>query len=950
MGEPTADGSAPLVEALAVGLAGELARAGDDPFANPLLAFARGLAQRLNHGELSEAELGGAVRALTATAFEARAERFGLYLGGPDPDADLAAIEALFETLAEDGWDAYRAILERPAYGAVLTGHPTFALGRELSLALVELACGRDAHGAPLDAAGRATRLALARDRRHEPPSPLTIDVEHAWSVEALENLADALEAARRAALRVARRRWPDRWRGLVPRLVTLATWVGFDTDGRTDITWLTSLDKRLDLKRRALARCQRALGGAKRPAAAEAAALIERALERVTDQIGLAGAARDDLQAAPALARALAAAREDALVDPAPLLAALERAAADASDDEACEALLAQRATLATQGLSLAQVHVRLNARELHSAIRGQINLATEPGDPANRRTYFAAADALLAAVEPQTISFGSLVDEPAAAKRLMMLLAQTAKYVDAFNPTRFLIAEAESGFTLLVALYYARLFGVDERVEISPLFETEGGLARGEAVFEEALKSRWYREHLMRQGRLAVEFGFSDSGRFIGQMAATFRIERMQLRIAELMEREGLSGLEVVVFDTHGESIGRGGHPLSLADRLRYAAPPRARAEFTARRIAVREETSFQGGEGYLPFFTPAAALCSLRGVLAFAYGPAPEGLPGADPIYGRQAFASDFFATIQQAFSDLVENPDYVALLDLFETRLLHRTGSRPEQRQSEGQAAPRTLRHAAELRAIPNNGALQQLGYLANTLFGVGLAAAKDPKTYAAMREASPRFRRALQMAETAFDLSALDATFAYAAVLDPSLWLACEADGADPDRAAFEALAHVAEAAGLHEPLERVLRTLKAEDLRLRRAMDAPATARRERLLLLHAIRAAVVQRIARLAADIPPFNPQHGLVRAAVQERLLRLDIAGAVATLSALFPLVEARPLGEADWGEAASYRPEAAHGHAHEHAALFQPLLALHALALDITSAITHEIGACG
>ena len=936
-----------LAGQLGADLSARRAAAAADPFANPILTFARDLAGRLDRGELTLPELAQAIRDITVEGFAARAERFGHYLGAPDPQADTAALTGLFEGLAEGGFEAYRDILARPAFGVVFTGHPTISLTHELSMALVELGLGRDRKGAPLDEAGRAARLALARRLPHRPPSPLSIDLEHAWSVEALENAADALDAARGAALAVGRRRWPDRWRELSPRLATLATWVGFDTDGRTDVTWLVSLEKRLDLKRRALQRCRRALAGL--DGVGETAAMLDNASGVVADQLAMAAAAKEDARETPALARALVAGGRDALVDPTPLLTMLQRAIATASD-EACERLIVAHAAIAAQGLSLAQVHVRLNAGQLHSAIRGQIDLPTEPGDPANRRAYFAAAEKLLQQTTPQTINFGSLVDEPAPAKRLMMTIAQTAKHVDAVNPTRFLIAECESGFTLLAALYYARLFGVDDRVEISPLFETEEGFERGEKVFEEALKSRHYRDHLKRQGRLAVEFGFSDSGRFIGQMAATFRIERLQLRLAELVEREGLTDLEVVLFHTHGESIGRGGHPASLADRLRYVAPPRSRAEFTERGIALREETSFQGGEGYLPFFTPTAALATMRGVLEFAYAPEPEAAKGADRIYAAPEFASDFFATIEQTFAALVDDPDYVALLSLFETRLLHRTGSRPEQRQNEGQTGPRVLRHVGELRAIPNNGVLHQLGWLANSLEGVGLAAARDRGAYATMFKASPRFRRALSMAEAARNLSSLDAIFAYAAVMDPALWLASERGAEETDRRAFEALAGVADKAGLHEGLERVLRDVQAEHLRLAAVMTLDDTARRERLLLLHAIRAAILQRIARIAADIPPFNPQHGLTRTAVQERLMRLDIPGAIKTLSELFPLTEAEPLRGADWGEPAVYRADVAHGHGLEHETLFQPLMALHALALDVTSAVNHEIGTCG
>ncbi len=227
-------------------------------------------------------------------------------------------------------------------------------------------------------------------------------------------------------------------------------------------------------------------------------------------------------------------------------------------------------RASLRTHGLGLAHIHVRLNASQLHNAARRLVGLETEPNDPANRRSYFNTINDLLGRVRPLAISFESLMEERASAKRLMMTVAQIVKFIDAETPIRFLIAETETGFTLLAALYYARLFGVDDRIEISPLFETEEAFERGERVIEEALKSPHYRSYLERQGRLAVQFGFSDSGRFIGQMAATFRIERLRLRLAQLLERHGLCKLEAILFNTHGESIGRGGHPLTLRRSL--------------------------------------------------------------------------------------------------------------------------------------------------------------------------------------------------------------------------------------------------------------------------------------------------------------------------------------------------------------------------------------------
>ena len=936
-------------------LAHELAAADEasvrNPFTNTYLLFALWISDKLHERTLTLEGVERAVQDITAEAFTERVERLRAYLDHPAPDADRGRIHALFDQLAEAGFDAYAAALARPPMGVVTTAHPTFALNEPLSRALVELAAGFDAEGTPLDDEAREVRMTLARTQPHGPPEGLTLDIEHAWSARALGHAADALDVARRIALEVGRARWPDRWLELEPRLVTLATWVGFDQDGRTDITWDVSVGKRLALKRIAL---ERHLAEATALELAGAAQMLRTALHTVQTQMtALTAATRGGAPAVAAFARGLAHDRDAALCDPAPLQAEIDAALADpTADDARRERLAALRATLHTQGVALAHIHVRVNAAQLHNAVRNEVGLQTSPADPANRRAYFAAINQLTADCMEQTVSFESLLAEPTSAKRLFITIAQMAKFVDATSPVRFLIAETESGFTLLTALYFARMFGVERLVEISPLFETQEALHRGEAVIEEALKSPHYRDYLRAHGRLAVQFGFSDSGRYIGQMAATFRIERLRLRLAELLEREGLTGLEIVLFNTHGESIGRGGHPASLQDRLAYAAPARNRAEFARRGIASREEDSFQGGDGYLPFFTPQAALATVRGLLTWAYQPAlgdPEA-EAPDPIYDAPSYASEFFATVEQTFSELAAHPDYPALLSLFGLRLLRKTGSRPDRREQEGGRQVTTLSRVSELRAIPNNSILQGLGQLANTTFGVSRAAAKDMHRFEEMRAASPRFRRALGMVETAAALSDLQAARAYAATVNPSLWLDRRAVGLSNQT--VSTLATLCERAGLTGRLSRVLRRMRVEPIVAFNGPDQPVDPkRRARVRLLHAIRIGLIQQTTLLAERVPAFAPRLDVDREELRLQLLRLDIVPAVEKLKLLFPANSDRAHEEAlDFGETASYLAAPRAGYAREEAELIAPLLQIHRLLLATTSALDHEMGACG
>ena len=934
-------------------------RAAGDPLTNGPLLFALQLSRELEVGEVSLEAVADLVQALTMEAFEARAARLAHYLGDCNPLDLQARLTTLFQTLAQaDDFDAYARALAAAPFGVVLTGHPTFGLGQDLSLALIELATGHDSGGRTLSPEDREPRLALARGRRHGPPENLTLDLEHAWSVTALQSAHTALETVYACALEVARRKWPQHWTQLTPRLLTLATWVGFDQDGRTDVTWQVSIGKRLQLKVAALERRRDALIRLAREADGDGNGngngewlqalgavlhLLGRALQTIAGQLSAFEAARADSAALPTFAKAMVEGRRAALVDPSALMRRLDDALDAAPDDDRRRELLILRAGLATEGVSLARIHVRLNAGQLHNAIRRDVGLDSSPTDPANRRTYFAAIDELIAKAARVEINFGDLMEEPASARRLMMTLAQMRKYVDASTPVRFLIAETETGFTLLTALYLARLFGVEDHIEISPLFETQEALDRGEKVVEEALRSRHFRDYLKRQGRLAIEFGFSDSGRFIGQLAATFRIERLRFRLAELLAAHGLGGLEVIFFNTHGESLGRGGHPASLVDRYRYAAPPRSRAEFARIGATVKEEDAFQGGEGYLPLMTPTAALATLTAALESVLAPDPEA--EGDPIYDDPDFASEFFATLEQSFASLVADPDYAALVGVFGTHLLPKTGSRPVQRQSGDDGRPARLRSVSQLRAIPNNGVLQQLGYLANSLYGLGRAASKDGNTFHHMRQASPRFGRAMALAEAAAQLSAVQTLQGYAAAVSPAFWLARAADAQN----ALHDLT-VARAAGraeLSEALARILNRLRAEDVRIRAA--GVETVQGERLALLHALRLALIQRSDRLMVSVPDFNPRGAVTLAVIREQLLRLDVLGAMERLVDYFPM-RRDVNGEADYGEPSTYAQVGMGGYRREHEAVFEPLSRLFDLMLQISSAVTHECGACG
>lgn len=950
-----------------------------DPLANPIQRTACELAQRLVGGPLDEATLDRLVRRLTLEAFLGRAERLRAYLGEIDPEANAARIRELLRGIAltADGTpvslERFAAVVGRVHYGFVVTAHPTFALSERLGELLIGLATGRERDGRPLDPARRVALLTEVEAVPHRPEPVLDLALEHRRSMRALANLRAAIARVHEIALELARELWPERWTELVPTLLSTASWVGYDTDGRADIAWHTSLACRLTLQLDQLQRYAETVRGLRAglPPGDPLASLLELvearlalALKSCAEEREALGGGAGSPVAEAALART---AREMArglawrLRDSSELRGLVDRCVAAARTPELQQKLLLLRAAIATHGLASARTHLRINALQVHNAVRKLVGLDHPPDDPTHRLSYLAAIARLIETVEPVQINFGSLVQEKATARRAFMVAAQLAKYLDTAEPIRFLIAECETPFTLLAALYLAELFGVADRLDITPLFETKKALERGVAILDEVLSVPAWRAHLERRGRICIQTGFSDAGRYLGQTAAAVAIERLRLGLVDVLQRHGLGRLEVVIFDTHGESIGRGAHPESLAERFAYLDTPESRRRFATAGLAVVQETSWQGGDGYLLLQSETSAFAVVARVLEQVLSP-PE--PGPDPFYAESAYVDEFFAAVRLFNERVIDDPDYSALLGFYGTNLLYPSGSRPVRRQFDAGIRPKLMDHPSQIRAIPHNAILQQLGVLANTIGGVGQAIAKDPERFHRLYRESRRFRSIVRMVEHAFMFTDFDVTRALTQRFDPAFWLARARAERDPT--VLEELLAVAghmERIGLFDRLAGILRVLERDHLALAAALREhrrktrevgarpiavdPAT--RDNLHMLHALRLALIERIARTAVHVPDFSDRHEVTHDALIEALLRLEVEPALQLLAQIFPVLE-QERDALDWGEPSTYAGDREQSYAQEHALIFRPMAADYDLVRRIGSAIVHHVGAFG
>jgi phosphoenolpyruvate carboxylase len=773
-----------------------------------------------------------------------------------------------------------------------------------------------------------------------------------------------------RVALDVARERYPEQWRILVPRLITVASWVGFDLDGRSDIGWATTFTTALRNQLTQLARYRAQCAAmraraARHPALGHVVSLIDARFALAERDAAAACEAiapgAGDLETLRRQAKAMHAGRSDRLVSAAPVVELIDAALAlDPPDDLALD-LCAMRAALTTHGLGLAHIHARINAAQLHNAVRKLVGMETGPDDPTRKWTYQETIEGLIENVEPATINFGSILDEETSARRVFMLIAQMLKYVDADQPVRFLIAECETAFTLLSALYFARLFGIEDKLDISPLFETRRALADGHQVVAEALRSPAFRAYVRRRGRLCIQTGYSDAGRYLGQTAAAAAIGRLRARIGDLLLDAGLGDVELLLFDTHGESIGRGGHPASLAERLRYVDDPGIRRRFLRDGIRQKQEVSFQGGDGYVYFLTGPTALAAVTRIVEHVLEPPDE---GADPADTETAYVEQFFNAVGQFNARLMADQDFGTLLGVYGTNLLYPSGSRSTKRQHDTPGARVDLDQPSQLRAIPQNAILQQLGCLANTIGGLGQAVREDPERFQRLYRDSSRFRRLMNMVEYAFMFTDLDVLKAYLDLFDPGMWLARAARRGDDTRAdELATVARVMEGEALNDRLGRVMRRLRADHRELALALRehrrrtreegeqpiAVTAEDRDNMHMLHALRLGLIQKLMLLGVHLPQFSGRHEVTREDLIHRLIHLDVTWSVERLNEIFPMQEER-VATRDFGEIATYRSDASQGYAQEHLTLFRPLAAIYELIRRVGSGVMHNVGALG
>ncbi|MGH1419172.1 MAG: phosphoenolpyruvate carboxylase [Hyphomicrobiaceae bacterium] len=931
----------------------------DDPWLNPIMAVAFELSRQLEAGELEFEDVKSLAERLMDRACVNRALHIRERVDYKDHRTTQNDFIEFLQTTTDalgacgDGKDSdacfaeFSKRWERARVGVVLTAHPTFALSDALSRRMIEIAVTNDA--------GQQELSGYA----HRPDDPIDLKYEHTRAQDAVRKLRSAYDELLSCFFSFAADRFGPRAYSLRPDLMTFASWVGYDLDGRVDITWLDSFALRLSEKHAALIDIRERfliirhrLGDetTTQRVCRQITGKLDLAIAAVEEHINAVGQIDEDHRGLVRAANVVSKSDTYNLTSTKPLLELLDTLNETVETPQMKRSVASLASLIHTTKLGTAHIHVRINAAQLNNAFRAFVHESWT--QDLSEGQALAKISEMIATVHPESVNFGTLELETATAIRQFALIGQIQKHVDSEAPIRFLVAECEAPSTILIAVFFAKLFGVSDNVDISPLFETPDGLEQGARLMRRLLQEPGYRNYVQSRGRLCIQTGFSDAGRFVGQITATLAIERLHHALATEVAQSGLKDVETLIFSTHGESMGRGAHPGKLKQRLRYVFSDESRRRFEDKNLAVKHETSFQGGDGFTFFANRTLTSRALATIIM-------DGEVGDvddDPFYADESLSLDFYLRLKAYQQDVFKNNGYRALLGAFGPNLLFKTGSRAVKRQSD-QAAVQDRGDPARMRAIPNNAILQQFGYIANVVAGLGAAVGTERDRFIVLAKTSKRLRTCLEMIARGKQLSSLNAMGANASIFDAGFWASRASWGREEGlESAFRDLSEFLLNDQRDVSIKNLTHHLRLDAIHLHQILEEiglkggkiPDDTRLE-LDLLHAVRLALIMRIFILSAQLPRFAPRNDMSRDQLMALALGLDVPEVLSFIRETFPHDRAKDF-EGRFDEASTYRPHGIDDYGRLETEILLPMEEAYDFVREIGTGISHHMGAFG
>ncbi len=421
----------------------------------------------------------------------------------------------------------------------------------------------------------------------------------------------------------------------------------------------------------------------------------------------------------------------------------------------------------------------------------------------------------------------------------------------------------------------------------------------------------------------------------------------------MAQALNKNGLTDIAALIFNTHGESMGRGAHPSGFEDRLTWPMSRWARARFASHAIALEPEVSFQGGDGYLHFATPELARATLTRI---ACAPDADLKDADDPFYTRTDISLDFYRAIRTHQRQHLSSQTYSRAVTAFGLGLLNSTGSRVSRRQSD-LSADRDM-NLRQIRAIPHNSILQQLGYPVNVISGIGSAAEENYEELAALIEESPRAQQLIRLARASNALASIKSVAAHGELFNSAYWASRPYRGTEQHLSeACEALAEYLTKDDRTGVFRRLASRLRVDALKFHRLLDLLPDEERDenrettrRLIgAAQSLRLTLFQHIFIKAVSVPVFSRANDISRDDVLEMVFSLRIEDALAQMRHAFP-TSFPQASDFALDAPADYPDSGTEGYVQIGRDLIDPIERAYALMLRISTTIANQFGAHG
>ena len=708
---------------------------------NPISALADIICEELYSGKLKKSEIEYTLKDINTNSWKEQVSRLQQNVGFSEKKINF---------------NLKNIDITQPIYTAVFTAHPVFRLNNKLSSEL-----SRNADHS----------ISTLPERNISIRESISLNDEHNEAINAMFNARNAINEINYTII-TNNKKNKNEWKTELPLLIGVSTWVGYDLDGRSDINWKTSLILRLKEKKYALEYYIKKLYLTK---------IIE--IKHIIEQLKVElTATKLDIKKFESIEIKKQnfsntinkfTNRKNKLTSSYKVSKEIHKIANNLSNTNNTIRLMVIAADIKKHGFGVGEIHFRVNATHIRNAMRpvdGK-GISASKGQ-ASTRVLMERLSNLILKEKTWKINFKNIVNESATARRQLMLAKQFLKHIDSDQPIRFLIAECEKPITILSALYLVKKIGLQEKVDISPLFETTKALEHGHQIIEQLISYKAFIDYVKNRGKLCIQTGFSDAGRFIGQIAANLAIERLQIKVAEIIKKKLANDITLLIFNTHGESLGRGGGKLGIKNRQDFILTPYVRHKLNKLKLSFHHQSSFQGGDGYLMFGTKKLAKSTIQNILktelTCATKPWVE-----DMFYKKSDFALDLFLSLKDFQEKIFNDSSYYNLLTVFSTNLLPKAGSRPSTRAIQANFERQDL---SKIRAIPHNATLQQLGFLVNVISGFGKSAFLDIDQFLEIYKKSPRLKQCMEHVLNAKYLGSLNTTLAYSKIVDGGFWV------------------------------------------------------------------------------------------------------------------------------------------------------------------------------